>query len=159
MKSSLYALALAGPAAVLAFCKNDEFDFVAPKINNTVARRHLNSLGKRDLIPVAMYTHIMTAAPPTEDFGPSLQAQRDFINKNFEPWGFQFVDVRTTYYFNADWAANAEADREAKTAYARRGDYASLNVYLVEGETAGFCYFPTDPVRFTPSLRLSKELY
>ena len=159
MKSSLLALALSGPAAVLAFCKNDDFNLVAPKINNTQARRNLNSLGKRDLIPVAMYTHIMTAAPPTEDFGPSLQAQRDFINKNFEPWGFQFVDVRTTYYFNADWAANAEADREAKTAYARRGDYASLNVYLVEGETAGFCYFPTDPVRFTPSLRLSKELY
>lgn len=152
MKSSLLALAFSGPAAVLAFCKNDDFNLVAPKINNTQARRNLNSLGKRDLIPVAMYTHIMTAAPPTEDYGPSLQVQRDLINKNFAPWGFQFVDVRTTYYFNADWAANADADRAAKSSYARRGDYASLNIYLVEGEQAGFCFFPTDPVIHLPPL-------
>lgn len=145
MKSSIFTLGVIAPAAVLAFCRNDDFNLRAPNITNSQARRNLNSLGKRDLISVSMYTHIMMAAPPTEDYGPSLQVQRDLINKNYAQWGFQFVDVGTMYYFNADWAANADALRQEKSSQVRRGDYAALNMYLVEGEQAGFCFFPTDP--------------
>jgi hypothetical protein len=41
-----------------------------------------------------------------------------------------------------DWAAGIDNDKAEKTSQMRRGDYKSLNVYLVEGLTYGLCSMP-----------------
>ena len=148
MKLSSCVLGFAVPVAVLAHCQNDHVIGDAPKISNAVAKRNLiglDTIAKRQTILINMYTHIMFSKKPTEDLMRKILAQRAQMNRNFAPWGFQFVDMKTQWYFNEQWANSSDTLRDEKSAFAHRGDYAALNVYFMEHEQAGYCFFPLNP--------------
>ncbi|KAF2248239.1 hypothetical protein BU26DRAFT_329871 [Trematosphaeria pertusa] len=150
----LFTLALAALAPLTAFaadqCLNEDFDHDPLNISPSASRRALNSLRTRDLTHVELYIHVLVSQAPTDDWGPSIQGQLDFLNNHYEVWGYHFDLKLTTYVINAEWASDIDTDKENKMHQLHRGDYQTLNVYLVEGAGGGVCSLPDgsgDPVQ------------
>ena len=81
-----------------------------------------------------------------------ILAQVDYLQRQYAPWGIQFQVKPISYALNAEWAAAIDNDKDEKMRQLHRGDYKSLNVYLVEGATSGVCSLPiegTDPLNQT----------
>lgn len=142
MKFSFALLGLLAPVALATDCLNEDFDHDPLNISPADSRRSLNTLRTRDIQGVELYIHVLVAEAPTEDFGPSIQSQLDFLNSHYEPWGYHFNLKLTTYVINADWAKDIDTDKENKMRQLHRGDYQTLNVYLVESANSGVCSLP-----------------
>lgn len=143
MKLSTLFLAALTPLALATDCSNQDFDHDPLNISTATAKRALNQLRTRDLQQVDMFFHILVSKNPEgEDWGPKIQSQVDFLNAHFETWGYVFNLKFTTYMIDEEWAKDIDVDKENKMRALHKGDYKTLNVYLVEGAGGGVCSFP-----------------
>ena len=143
MKLSTLAFGLFASLAFAADCGNEDFDHDPLNISAAAAKRALNGLRTRDLQQVDMYYHILVSKNPEgEDWGPSIQAQVDFLNAHYEPWGYHLNLKFTTYVISELWASEIDVDKENKMRSLHQGDYQTLNIYLVETAAGGVCSFP-----------------
>jgi hypothetical protein len=142
MKFATFLFSLLAPVALATDCLNENFDHDPLNILPAESRRALNNLRTRDIQGVDMYIHILVAEAPTDDWGPSIQSQIDFLNEHYAVWGYNFHLKLTTYVIDAEWAKDIDVDKENKMRQLHRGDYQTLNVYLVEGAKSGVCSLP-----------------
>jgi hypothetical protein len=140
---------LAAPVVLATECLNEDFDHDPLNISPAQSRRALNALRTRDIASVDLYIHILVSEAPEDDWGPSIDGQIDYLNEQYGKWGWNFNLRLTTYVIGADWASDIDVDKENKMRTLHRGDYQTLNVYLVEGAGGGVCSLPSgsgDPV-------------
>ncbi|KAF2180700.1 hypothetical protein K469DRAFT_268834 [Zopfia rhizophila CBS 207.26] len=146
MKFSSFLLALIAPVATFAVeCLNEEFTTDPLNITAAESRRSLTTLRTRDLITIDLWIHVI-ASGPTADKGyvdaTKILKQVDVLQRNFKKWGFQFQVKPLSYAINAEWAKDIDIQKEEKMKQLHRGDYQSLNVYLVEKANSGVCSLP-----------------
>lgn len=140
--TALFGL-LAAPLALATECLNEDFDHDPLNISPAQSRRALSSLRTRDVANVDLYIHILVKEAPEEDWGPDINGQIDYLNNHFGKWGWNFDLKLTTYVINEEWASDIDTDKENKMRYLHRGDYQTLNVYLVEHAGGGVCSLPS----------------
>ncbi|KAF2498051.1 hypothetical protein BU16DRAFT_456467 [Lophium mytilinum] len=112
-----------------------------------MARDSLNDLRTRDTITIDLWIHVLTAGPTAADGyvdATDILTHVDYLQQQYAPWGFQFQVKPISYAINAVWASDIDPDLAEKQRQLRRGDYKSLNVYLVNGATYGQCTYPLD---------------
>lgn len=152
MKISTLVLSALLPFAFTDDCLNEDFDHDPLNISPADSRRALNTVRARDLTTVDLYLSVIISkgVPEGEDWGKDFDKQVAFLNEHYKPWGYHFDLKFTTYMISADWAKDIDVDKEAKMHALHRGDYQTLNVYLVEGAKSGVCSFPDgsgDPIK------------
>ncbi|KAF2118059.1 pregnancy-associated plasma protein-A-domain-containing protein [Lophiotrema nucula] len=143
MKISLLSLFTFAPLTAFGIeCSNEDLDHDPLAITPAEYRRSLSTLRTRALTQIDAYVHVLVSKEL--DTGPKALVQKkiDTLNSNFKPWGYHFnlQDVDTTV--NADWAAGIDNDKQAKTGELHKGNYQTLNVYMVEGAGSGLCSPP-----------------
>lgn len=154
MKLPTLALtALAPLAAVATECQNEDFDHDPLNISTAAAKSALHGLRTRDLTVVNMYWHLLVSKTPDNDPTPSMNAQIEYLNNHYNPWGYQLVLKDYDVTVNASWAADIDTDKGDKMNALHRGDYQTLNVYLVEGGGGGTLSPSHTP--FHPSKKLT----
>jgi hypothetical protein len=138
------ALAISG-ALAMAPC-----DTEAPYTNDILI--NTPTVMPRDTIEIDLWIHFLVSSPGQANAlidSNGLMTQLSYLNGNYAPYGIQFTLKPVSYAMNADWASGIDIDKAEKMAQLHRGDYKSLNVYLVEGATSGLCSMPignTDPI-------------
>jgi hypothetical protein len=106
----------------------------------------------RDTIEIDLWIHFLVSSPGQANAlidNNGLMTQLSYLNGNYAPYGIQFTLKPVSYAMNADWTSGIGTDKTEKMAQLHRGDYKSLNVYLVEGVTSCLCSMPvgnTDPI-------------
>jgi len=123
-------------------CLNDEaFDAT----DDHRIRRDMDTapLPRAVVVQIDAYAHVLVsekiAKPAVAK--ETVQNKFDFLNKNFKPWGYHFSLLDTDITAKAEWTQTLDAAKGAQPSL-RRGDYRTLNVYIVEGAGAGVCSFP-----------------
>ncbi|OCL04800.1 hypothetical protein AOQ84DRAFT_260086, partial [Glonium stellatum] len=112
-------------------------------------------LRTRDTIIVDLWIHVLVSGPTAANGyvdATGILSQVDYLQRQYAPWGIQFQVKPISYALNAEWAAAIDNDKDEKMRQLHRGDYKSLNVYLVEGATSGVCSLPiegSDPLTQT----------
>jgi hypothetical protein len=119
-------------------CLND--DKVAPVILSPRQTRG-SPLAKRATVQIDAYAHVLVSKKPSDPVGDLVKAKFDNLNQNFKPWGYHFnlKDFEATV--NAEWTGSLDNANAARPTL-RKGDYDTLNVYMVEGAGAGRCFLP-----------------
>ncbi|OCK79132.1 hypothetical protein K432DRAFT_426759 [Lepidopterella palustris CBS 459.81] len=141
-------LGLLAPLAVSAMvpCLNEGgLSYDPMNITAREAKQSLNMLNTRDTITVDLWIHLLVSGPTSADGyvdGTGILNQVAYLQKQYAPWGIQFQVKPISYALNADWAAGIDNDKAEKMRQLHRGDYKSLNIYLVEGATSGVCSLP-----------------
>ncbi|KAF2733291.1 hypothetical protein EJ04DRAFT_565208 [Polyplosphaeria fusca] len=146
--SSLLLSALAPIAAFGIDCLNEDLDHDALAISPAEYRRSLSTLRTRAATQIDAYVHVLVSKKPSDPPKPLVQDKIDFLNKNFKPWGYQFNLAGVNPVVNATWAADIPGAKESMPTL-HKGNYQTLNVYMVEGAGAGVCSLPasgTDPI-------------
>lgn len=132
------------PAALgeLTECANDDTGVDPLDLKPISIRALRRSLSSRAPTVIDAYVHVLVSNKPTTRPKALVQAKMDFLNDNFKPWKYKFnlADVSTTV--NAEWATDIDTEREAKMKALRKGNYATLNVFMVEGAVGGVCSLP-----------------
>jgi hypothetical protein len=113
------------------------------------------------VIPIVF--HIVSSVASANNILPTmLQAQVDALNRMYNPIGFAFTLVDTTWTTNDAWAVGAgEAMDEMKRAL-RRGTYSTLNIYFqsdLEGSILGKCSMPSQLGARTPAAAVDPAAY
>lgn len=151
MKVSTLLLGALAPLALASEgCGNEDYDFDPLHISPSQSRRALTKMRARDITGVDLYVHVLVAEEPKEDYGPDIAKQLDYLNSKYEVWGYHFNLKLTTYVINAEWAKDIDIDKDNKMKSLHRGDYQTLNVYMVEGAGGGVCSLPEgtkDPIK------------
>jgi hypothetical protein len=130
---------------------------MAPCLNEAVEEDHLNitfrsaiagrnaHLERRATIFIDLWLHLLvpgrTAADGYVD-AVGIIEQYEYLNRQYAPYGIQFQLKPISYALNADWAADIDNQKAEKMRQLHRGDYKSLNVYLVKGAGGGVCSLP-----------------
>ena len=143
MKTATLLFAILAPITASSIdCTNEDFDYDPLAIGPAEYRRSLSTLHKRAVTQIDAHVHVLVSAQPATPPKAVVQGKIDNLNKNFKPWNYHFnlKTVETTV--NAKWAAGIDDDKEAKTKALHKGDYQSLNVYMVEGAGSGLCSLP-----------------
>lgn len=135
-------------ATAIAPCLNEDVPSDSLNISSRSAiESRSDHLERRATISIDLYLHLLvpgrTAADGYVD-GVGLLQQFDYLNKQYAPWGIQFKLQPITYALNAEWAKDIDVQKKEKMAKLHRGDYKSLNVYLVQGAKGGVCSFPVE---------------
>jgi hypothetical protein len=134
-------------AAAMAPCLNEDAKDDSLKISSRSAIEGRYAHERRATIYIDLWIHLLvpgrTAADGYVDAVGIVQ-QFDYLNKQFSPWGIQFQLKPISYALNADWAADIDNQKTEKMRQLHRGDYKSLNVYLVQGAKGGVCSFPVE---------------
>lgn len=146
----LTALFLVIPSALaqMAPCGN-EATYTYDILNNSAAMR------PRDTIYIDLWIHFLVSGAEQANTlidNNGLYNQLQYLNGNYAPYGIQFILKPVSYAMNSDWASSIDSSKDEKMRQLHRGDYKSLNVYLVEGGTYGLCSLPipsTDPLSQT----------
>jgi hypothetical protein len=143
MKTSTLFVAILAPITALGLdCSNEDFDHDPLSITPKEYRRSLSTLHTRALTQIETHVHVLVSKNPDTPPKALVQKKIDTLNSNFKPWNYHFnlASVETTV--NASWAAGIDNDKQAKTSALHKGDYESLNVYMVEGAGSGLCSLP-----------------
>ncbi|KAF2175973.1 hypothetical protein K469DRAFT_608763 [Zopfia rhizophila CBS 207.26] len=99
-------------------------------------------LTKRDTIVIDLWVHFLVSSWNIPLDAPGLMNQFWYLNEQYAPFGISFQLKPVSYAMNADWAADIDNSKAEKMKQLHRGDYKSLNVYLVEGAGGGVCSLP-----------------
>jgi hypothetical protein len=129
MKFSTALLGLLAPTALAIKCLNEDFDHDPLNISPAAAKGALNGLRTRDLIGINMYLNILLAEDTGEDYGPRIDSQLEYLNTQYNKWGYNFNLKLVTFVYNAEWAKDIDVDKEAKMHALHRGNYNELTVY------------------------------
>lgn len=151
----LLGLAATPMALAMAPCLNEDYSYDPLNITAREARSNLARLRTRDTVTVDLWIHVLVSGPTAANGyvdATGILSQVDYLQRQYAPWGIQFQVKPISYALNAEWAAAIDNDKDEKMRQLHRGDYKSLNVYLVEGATSGVCSLPiegTDPLNQT----------
>ncbi|KAJ4359531.1 uncharacterized protein N0V89_000086 [Didymosphaeria variabile] len=142
MKITTLFLSAIAPITAFAICSNEDFDYDPLAIGPTEYIRSLSNLHTRALTQIDAHVHVLVSKKPDTPPKAVVQAKIDFLNSNFKPWNYHFnlASVETTV--NAEWAAGIDNDKAAKTKALHKGNYQSINIYMVEGAGSGLCSLP-----------------
>lgn len=140
--SSLLLGALAPLALASEGCLNEDFERDPLNIPSAESKRALNDLRARDLSNIDLYLHVLTANTPDDSIGAALVEQVSSLNAWFEPYGFHFEHRLSNFVVSPEWASGIDADKDNKMTQLHRGEYKSLNVYMVESANSGVCSLP-----------------
>jgi hypothetical protein len=132
-------------AAAMAPCLNEDVkkDFLNISSRSAIESRYAHS--RRATITIDLWLHLLVPGPTAADGyvdGQGLIEQYTYLNQQYAPYGIQFQLKPISYALNADWAADIANNQAEKMRQLHRGDYKSLNVYLVKGATGGQCTLP-----------------
>ena len=125
-----------------AICLNEDYSHDAVEITPAAAKRAWNDLKTRDTWNVDLYIHVFTAKAPDNAIGPAVDDQVASLNNWFAPYGFRFVHRLTNFVISPEWASDIDVQKEYKMNQTHRGDYGSLNVWMIEGAGGGVCSLP-----------------
>jgi hypothetical protein len=153
--TSLFALSAtqASIAAAMAPCLNEEVkeDFLNISSHSAIETTYAH-IERSATTYIDLWLHLLvpgrTAADGYVD-AVGIIEQFDYLNRQYAPYGLQFQLKPISYALNADWAADISNSKAEKMRQLHRGDYKSLNVYLVKGAGGGLCSLPlggSDPV-------------
>ncbi|KAJ4290351.1 hypothetical protein N0V90_010567 [Kalmusia sp. IMI 367209] len=143
MKIAALFISILGPITAFGIdCSNEDFDYDPLAISPREYKRSLSTLQTRALTQIDAHVHVLVSNKPDTPPKAVVQKKIDFLNSNFKPWNYHFnlKSVETTV--NTEWAAGIDNDKQAKTKALHKGDYQSLNVYMVEGAGSGLCSLP-----------------
>jgi hypothetical protein len=143
MKFSTLAFSTLVPITAFAICLNEPLDHDPLAITPSESKRNLNTLHKRGTTQVDAYVHVIVSKALSEPAKAVVQQKIDFLNSNFEPWNYQFNLQNVTTTVNPDWAAGIDNDKQAKMKALHKGNYQTLNVYMIEGAKSGLCSLPS----------------
>jgi hypothetical protein len=141
----LVSLALAIPSALAQMAPCELEDSYDHDVLSKVVSKDITAIHARDTIFIDLWIHFLVSSPGQANAlidSNGLYRQLAYLNNNYAPWGFQFILKPVSYAMNADWAAGIDNSKAEKMRQLHRGDYKSLNVYLVEGATGGVCSLP-----------------
>jgi hypothetical protein len=139
--------------AGMAPCLNEEVkeDLLNISSRSAIETRR-DHIAPRATTYIDLWLHLLvpgrTAADGYVD-AVGIIEQFDYLNQQYAPYGLQFQLKPISYALNADWAAGIDNSKAEKMRQLHRGDYKSLNVYLVKGASSGLCSLPlpgNDPV-------------
>ncbi|KAF2735974.1 hypothetical protein EJ04DRAFT_562924 [Polyplosphaeria fusca] len=142
MKFSTALFGLLAPVALATECLNEDFDHDPLKISPRDARRALNGLRTRDTVNIETYLHILLANETGEEYSPRIDSQFEYLNTQYNKWGYNFNLKRVTFVYNEEWAKDIDVDKENKMHQLHRGNYNELNIYWVQGAGGGVCSLP-----------------
>ncbi|KAI1342609.1 Metalloprotease [Xylariaceae sp. FL0016] len=138
----------AGALATIRTCGTEEpSDAHRAMSKQMAANEKAGNLTIQAIPTVDVYFHVV-AAGSTEAKGyipeAKMNAQFEYLEEAYAPYGITFNLVDIDYTINTDWASDG-AEIEMKQAL-RQGDYSTLNFYFVNdlGNLLGYCYFPDD---------------
>jgi len=124
------------------------------------AKLRARGLGRRQVSkPIVIQTvfHIISTAANANSVTPDMpELQVAALNKVYNPVGFNFDLVNTTWTNNDAWAVGAGDDMNAMKKALRQGTYATLNIYFhsdLDGSILGKCSMPSktgDPASAVP---------
>jgi hypothetical protein len=134
-------------AAAMAPCLNEDVKADALNISSRSAIEGRYAHERRATIYIDLWLHLLvpgrTAADGYVD-AVGIIEQFDYLNRQYAPYGIQFQLKPISYALNADWAADIDNQKAEKMRQLHRGDYKSLNVYLVKGAGGGVCSLPIE---------------
>ncbi|KAF2015426.1 hypothetical protein BU24DRAFT_480207 [Aaosphaeria arxii CBS 175.79] len=143
MKLSPFLFSLFAPAA-LAFstCLNEDYDHDPVNITNSQAVTAAKQLHTRETAQIYAYVHVLVSEAPKVDYGPGINNQFAYLNRQFNKWGYNINLRKVTFVIHKEWASEINVDKENKMRYLHRGDYQTLNIYMVEKAAGGVCSLP-----------------
>ncbi|ORY15134.1 pregnancy-associated plasma protein-A-domain-containing protein [Clohesyomyces aquaticus] len=146
MKLSTFLVGTLAPIATLALeCYNEDFDHDPMNITAEHRVRALTDLRDRATITIDLWIHMLVPGPTAADGyvdATGLLRQVDYLQRQYNKWGFAFQVKPISYALNAEWASDIDPQKAEKMRQLHRGDYKSLNVYCVKGAGGGVCSLP-----------------
>ncbi|KAL1591640.1 hypothetical protein SLS60_011638 [Paraconiothyrium brasiliense] len=143
MKTATFFLSAIAPIAAFAIdCSNEDFEYDPLAISAKEYVRSLNKLHGRAHTQIDAHVHVLVSKQPDTPPKAVVQKKIVFLNNNFKPWNYHFNLESVDTTVNKEWAAGIDNDKQAKTKALHKGDYQSLNVYMVEGAGSGLCSLP-----------------
>ncbi|TKX21552.1 extracellular metalloprotease-like protein 1 [Elsinoe australis] len=134
------------PIAVLGFdCYNNDTASDTLDIALTNPPPTTSDFAIQAVTQVNLYVHVIVSQALTTPPKTLVEAKIATLNRNFKPAGFQFTIQGISTTVNANWAKDVDTAKAAKQAQLHRGNYQTLNVYMIEGATSGLCSLPTAP--------------
>ncbi|KAF1956751.1 hypothetical protein CC80DRAFT_64705 [Byssothecium circinans] len=139
-------------------CPDPGADFWA--LSNKLAGNEKRDLAEREAsgndtlvaradVTINTYVHVIASSNKFEDgyvSDDAIKKQMDVLNEAFNKRNFAFKLIETTRTIDADLSVIVTGEKTDKLgAKLRKGDYASLNLYIVKdmpGNVAGDCTFP-----------------
>ncbi|KAF2194473.1 hypothetical protein K469DRAFT_547688 [Zopfia rhizophila CBS 207.26] len=131
-------------------CSEPDDDFWA--LTKELEAEEANStITTRADVTINTYIHVVAKSQKLEDgwvSDDSIKRQIDVMNESFKPRQIQFKHAGTTRTVDADLSVITEGEGTDKLGKKlRKGDYATLNLYIVKdmpGNRAGDCTLPSN---------------
>ncbi|KAF2875312.1 pregnancy-associated plasma protein-A-domain-containing protein [Massariosphaeria phaeospora] len=140
---SAYLVSSFVPVSLAIECGNEDFSHDPLNITPSDYRHSLTALRTQDITGVDLYIHVLVANEPDRDrISSDIQGQVNYLNSHFEGWGYTFHPKPINFVINAEWAKDIDVDKNNKMRQLHRGNYQTLNVYMVEGARGGVCSLP-----------------
>ncbi|CAG9998531.1 unnamed protein product [Clonostachys byssicola] len=97
-------------------------------------------------ISVDVWLHAISASESGLSSDSALQNQFDTLQKTFSPYNINLNYAGKTKTVNAQWANEGNGQEMPMKKALRRGNYQSMNVYIVDvlPTASGYCYYPTN---------------
>lgn len=121
---------------------NQDYEYNPLDLEPSAYRRSLSKLYARAPVQINTYVHVIVSEIPDTPAEALVAQKIQFLNSNFRQWNYHFNLRGVDTTVNAEWAAGISNDKAAKMNALRRGNYATLNVFMIEGAGSGLCSLP-----------------
>lgn len=103
-------------------------------------------LSTQAALSIDVWLHTISASEGGLVSESDLQTQFDVLRDTFSPYSIELRYAGSTTTVNSGWANDANGQEMDMKKSLRRGDYRTLNFYILDALTdaSGYCYLPTE---------------